>query len=133
MYSLFAAAPLVLEFAAGGMGARRNFSRGGQNHRHLKKLTSFRRAVQKIDHFSARRRLKRKIVRFLRRFRLKYSVSIASAKGASENFKVFCRTAAYDVIFPNSRGGATAPGCPPPSGRLWLEVLSRVVEALYKQ
>ena len=28
------------------MGARRNFSRGGQNHQHFKKLTSFRRAEQ---------------------------------------------------------------------------------------
>ena len=87
------------------MGARRNFSRGGQNHRHFKKLTSFRRAVQKIDHFSSRRRRKRNILRFLRRFRLKYRVSIASAEGASENFKIFCRTAAYDVIFSNSSGG----------------------------
>ena len=87
------------------MGARRNFSRGGQNHRHFKKLISFPRAVQKIDQFSARRRRKRKFLRFLRRFRLKYRVSIATAEGASENFKVFCRTAAYDVIFSNSRGG----------------------------
>ena len=33
------------------MGARRNFSRGGQSHRHYKKSTRFPRAVQKIDHF----------------------------------------------------------------------------------
>ena len=33
------------------MGARRNFSRGGQNHQHFKKSTRFRRAVQNIDHF----------------------------------------------------------------------------------
>ena len=32
------------------MGARRYFSRGGQNHRQFKKLTRFRRAVQKTDH-----------------------------------------------------------------------------------
>ena len=71
------------------MGARRNFSRGGQNHRHFKKSTRFRRAVQKIDHFSARRRRKRIFLRFSRRFRLKYRVSSASAEGASENFRVF--------------------------------------------
>ena len=82
------------------MGARRKFSRGGQNHRHWKKLTCFRRAVQKVDFFSAaRRRRKRNVLRFSRRFRLKYRVSMASAEGASEKFRVFCRTAAYDVIF----------------------------------
>ena len=102
------------------MGARRNFSRGGQSRRHFKKSTRFRRAVQKIDHFSARRRRKRKFLRFLRRFRLKYRVSIASAEGASENFRVFCRTAAYDVIFSNSRGGQVPPLAPPPCGRPWF-------------
>ena len=44
---------------------------------------------------------------------LKYRVSIASTKGASENFRVFCRTAEYDVIFSNSRGGGQVPPCPP--------------------
>ena len=44
----------------------------GQNQQHLKTLTRFRCSVQKIDHFSARRRRKRKFLRFLRRFRLKY-------------------------------------------------------------
>ena len=35
------------------MGARRNFPEGGgQNDRHFKKFTRFRRAVRKIDHFS---------------------------------------------------------------------------------
>ena len=96
------------------MGARRNFSRGGQNHRHLKKSTRFRRAVQIIDHLSACRRRKRKFLRFflLRHFRLEYRVSSESAEGASENFRVFCRMAAYDVIFSNSRG-ASAPFAPP--------------------
>ena len=38
---------------------------------------------------------------------------MASAKGASENFKVFCRTAAYDVIFFQiPRGGGSAPLTP---------------------
>ena len=95
------------------MGARRKISRGGQNHRHLKKLTRFRRAVQKMTSFSARRRRKRKLLRFLRRFRLKYRVFKASAAGASEKFWVFCGTAAYDVIFSNSRGVASAPLAPP--------------------
>ena len=79
--------------------------------------------LQKVDTFSARRTNNRaffgapkaltKIFAFLRRFRLKHRVSSASAVGASENFRVFCRTAAYDVIFSNSRGGASAPPCPP--------------------
>ena len=93
------------------MGARRNFSRGGQSHRHFKKSIRFRCAEHKIDHFSARRRSKRKFLRFLfsRRLRLKYRVSSASAEGASDNFRVFCRTAAYDVIFSNSREGQVPP------------------------
>ena len=38
---------------------------------------------------------------------------MASAEGASENFKVFCRTAAYDVIvFQIPRGGAVPPLTP---------------------
>ena len=75
----------------------------------FKKLTRCRRAVQTIDHFSGRRRRKQKILRFLRRFRLRYRVSIASAEGASENFRAFCRTAAYDVIFFKFQGGGEAP------------------------
>ena len=39
--------------------------RGGQNHQHCKKLTHFRRAVQKIDHFSARPRRERIFLRFI--------------------------------------------------------------------
>ena len=42
---------------------------------------------------------------FFARFWLKYGVYIASAEGAREKFRVFCRTAAYDVIFINSREG----------------------------
>ena len=57
------------------MGARRNFSSAGRDYQHFKKLTHFRRVVQKIDHFSARRRRKRNFLRSLRRFRLKYRVS----------------------------------------------------------
>ena len=34
-----------------------------------------------------------------RRLRPKHRAFVASAQGASENFRVFCRTAAYDVIF----------------------------------
>ena len=30
---------------------------------------------------------------------------MTSSEGASENFRVVCRTAAYDVIFSNSKGG----------------------------
>ena len=86
------------------MGARRNFSRGWQNHRHFKKLTRFWRAVQKIDHFSARRRRKQNFLHFFAGPRLKYRVSIPSVEGASKNFRVFCTTAAYEVIFSNSRG-----------------------------
>ena len=42
----------------------------------------------------------------------KKSTIFRRAEGASENFRVICRTAAYDVIFSNSRGGASAPPCP---------------------
>ena len=41
---------------------------------------------------------------------------MASAGGASENFMVFCRTAAYDVIFSNFRGGSAPPLAGPPAG-----------------
>ena len=78
----------------------------------------------KVDTFSARRTENRSLFRapkaqtktfaFFARFRPKYSVSIASAEGASENFRLLCWAAAYyDVIFSNSRG-ASAP--PPPAG-----------------
>ena len=91
---------------------------GGQNHRHFKKLTRFRRAVHKIDHFSASPRRKRKILCvFLRRFRLNYRVSTASAEGilqsrCRENFRVFCRTAPYDVTFFKLQGGHVPPLSP---------------------
>ena len=46
-----------------------NFPEGGrQNHRHFKKSTRFQRAVQTIVHFSARRRRKRKFLRFFATF-----------------------------------------------------------------
>ena len=61
----------------------------GQNHQHSKCWHVFWRAVQKIDHFSASLKRKRKLLRFLRRFRLKYRVSMASSEGASKNFRVF--------------------------------------------
>ena len=91
------------------MGAPRNFSRGGQNHRQFKKSIRFRRAVQNNDPLSTRRRRKRNFLRFLRRFRLKYRKSMVRADGASEKFSVFCRTAEYDVIISNSRREASAP------------------------
>ena len=50
---------------------------------------------------------------FLRRVRLNYRVSVASTEGASENFRVFCRTTAYDVIFFQIPGGGKCPGAPP--------------------
>ena len=114
---------------ATSMGARRKFSRGGQNHQHLKKLARFRRAVHKIDHFSARLRRKRKFLRFSRRFRLKYRVSRASAEGASENVRVFCRTAVCDVTFSNSRGASAPPPLLPlraPMAMISQGVLDRV-------
>ena len=70
------------------MGARRNVPEGTKPPT-LKMLTRFWRAVQKIDHFSASLKRKRKLLRFLRRFRLKYRVSMASSEGASKNFRVF--------------------------------------------
>ena len=81
---------LAVESFTSAMGAHRNFSRGGQNHHHFKKLTRFCHAVQDFDHFSACLRRKRKLFRFLRRFRQKYRVSMASAEVASENFIECC-------------------------------------------
>ena len=52
----------------GHMGARRNFSRGGQNHRLLKKLARFRRAVQKNDHFVGAPKAQTKIFAFFAPF-----------------------------------------------------------------
>ena len=72
-------------------------------------------APYKKSTFSARRRRKRKMLRFLRSFRLKYKVSITSAEGASEKFRVFCRMAAHDVIFSKFQGGGKCPPCPPAS------------------
>ena len=46
------------------MGARRKFSWGGQNQWRLKKLTRFRRAVQKMTIFSAHLRRNRKFLLF---------------------------------------------------------------------
>ena len=75
------------------------FQRGGQNQHYFKKLTIFRRAEGANENLCV----------FLRRFRVKYRVSMASAKGASDNVRVFCRTSAYYTIFSNSGGGASAP------------------------
>ena len=61
------------------MGARRNFSRVGQNQRHFKKLTRFRRAVKKSTIFR-----RAEDATSSQHFRLKYRVSIASAEGGSE-------------------------------------------------
>ena len=72
------------------------------------------RGLTKMTYFSARRRRKRKILRFLRRFRLKYRVSIASAEGASENFRVFSTGTAYDVIIFKFKGGGQLPQVAPP-------------------
>ena len=86
---------------------------GGAQHLYLKKLTRFRRTENWSIFCTARRKrvnllkVQTKIVAFLRRFRLNYSVMIASAHGASQNFRVFCSPAAYDVIFvsnPRGRG-----------------------------
>ena len=49
-------------------GRPQKFFQRGQNHGHFKKSTSFWRAVQKIDYFSARRRRKRKFMRYFATF-----------------------------------------------------------------
>ena len=71
------------------MGTRNNFSRGGARPpTPKKKSTLFRRA-------EARTRM----LRFLRRFRLKLWVVIASVESASKHFRVFRKRAPYDVVF----------------------------------
>ena len=82
---------------------------------HFKSWHVFGAPYKKIDDFSARRQRKRKLLRFSRRFRLRYRVSMASAEDASESFRIFCGTAAYDVIF--QIPGGKCPSCPPPCGR----------------
>ena len=82
-------------------GRSQIFSRGGQNHQHFKKLTSFRRAVQKIDHCRRAAGANANIWDFFATF-------------ASEKFRVFCRTVAYDVIFFKFQGWGKCPPCPPP-------------------
>ena len=97
-----------------GMGALRKFSRAVQNPQHLKKLTVFRCAEAAKEFFA-----------LLRHFRLRVRVFIVSAEGASENFRVFHRREAYDVIFFKFYEGCGQ--VPPPCGRpcpwvlaLWL-------------
>ena len=53
-------------FSVSAMGARRNFSRGGQNRRHFKKSTRFRRAVQKNRPFFGAPKAQTKIFAFFR-------------------------------------------------------------------
>ena len=73
-----------------------------------------------MTYFSARQGAQTKIFAIFRHFVQHLRVCYASAEGASENFKVFPTGTAYDVIiFKFQGGGATAPGCPPPPGRLW--------------
>ena len=85
----------------------------GQNHQHFKKLTGFRRAVQKIDHCSICSARQRHYEKFcvLQRFRVKCRVNyMAHAKilgyfgGRQHN---------YDLIFFKFQGRASAP-LPPP-------------------
>ena len=85
------------------MGARRNFSRGGN--------TAW---TDKKDLFFGAPRCKRKLLRFFRRFRLNLRVFDASAEGASENFKVFNTRTAYDVIIFEIPVGGNCPRLPPP-------------------
>ena len=69
---------------------------------------------KKVDCFSVRRSRKRKFFALLRHFRLRVRVFIVSAEGASENFRVFHRREAYDVIFFKFHEGC---GKVPPCGR----------------
>ena len=98
------------QYSARAMGARRNFSRGGQNHQHIKKLTRFFGAPYQESTIFRRAKGANKKFCVFRGF-LDWNIwYLWRAPGASENFGVFCRTAAYDVTFSNSRGGgASAP------------------------
>ena len=80
------------------MGDRRNFSRGVQNHRHFKKSTRFRRAVQHIDRFRRADGANEKFCVFSRCFRLTYRVSSASPEG------YFVGRQHMTSFFSNSRG-----------------------------
>ena len=102
-------------FLTGAMGPLRNLSRGGggQNRQHFKRLTRFRRAIQKIEYFSSHRRRKWKPFAFSRRFRLNYRVSMASAEGSSENFRYFVGQQHITSLFQIPGGGGQVPCCPP--------------------
>ena len=78
--------------------------------------------LAKMAYFLARRRRERKFTRFFRRFRLNLRVIDASAEGANENFKVFCRDTAYYLFIFKFQGGGKLPQVAPPSGRLWVNV-----------
>ena len=77
--------PLPLKIQCLFMGAQNFFSRGEQNHHH-KNTTIFRRTAGANENFWV----------FSRRFRPILKVCIASAEGASENFRVFRSKEAYD-------------------------------------
>ena len=78
------------------MGARRNFSRGGQNRVDRQKLPIFRRAEDANENF-----------RFFRHFRLNLRVF------DGENYRVFSTGAAYDVIIFKFQGRGQLPQVAP--------------------
>ena len=92
------------------MGARRNFSRGGQSHRHFKKSTRFRRAVQKIHHFSARRRRKRNFLRFFFRDVLDYNKGylVRAPWAPAQILRYFAGRQHMTSFFLNSRGASAS-------------------------
>ena len=99
------------------MGARRNFSRGGQNHQHFKKLTRFRRAVQKIDHFSARPWRKQKIVSlFCDALDWNIEYLWGQLKARARMLGYFVGRQHITSFFQIQGGGASALPCPPPAG-----------------
>ena len=91
------------------------FPEGGKITDTLKSRHVFGAPYRKLTVYQRAEGANEKFCVFSRRFRLKYRASGASAVGASENFRVFCRTAAYDVIF-QIPGGGKCPPLPPPAG-----------------
>ena len=111
---------LVLrKLIAVSMGARRNFSRGEQSHRHFKKSTRFRRAAQKIDHFFGVPKAQTKIFAFFCDV-LDYNIGylVRAPKPRATILGYFAGRQHMTSLFQIPGGGKCPPA--PPCGRPWL-------------
>ena len=104
------------------MGARRNFSRGGQSHRHFKKSRRFRRAVQKIDNFWRAVGAKENLCFFRDVLDQNIGYLVRAPKARAKILGYFAGRQHMTSFFSNSRGGK----CPPLCGRPWSHIIAQV-------